>query len=377
MSDEKLRSNEVIPGAERCPHDYGRSENGHFDECHTCCKRELARLRARVEWLTNRFEDVVEDADLLLKSAPEALHPAILGIRTVADNQLGERSFDAPPCGEGNVDKTTCILVQGHDGTHYDGIGYWAGTSALKKKVSPIDPTDACATAFARPTEEDKDRARRFLAVNGTMTQGDPQSEAIVAALIRNIRVETERGRSKATPIGLGSKVYLRARRVGEVIAINERDLDAFQVRWGPSNGSETYFEFNRSGDLEPVERGRPDASPEPWPTPSPVTRDETIKRLCKLLDGVWVHFDPTGHEATDCFCGNNDVHANHPERFRSSGQALAWVESVVGKALGVARDCRERAPQRPLTPAERIAADNDQGDESPNASHPNETKET
>lgn len=214
MSDEKLRSNEVIPGAERCPHDYGRSENGHFDECHTCCKRELARLRARVEWLTNRFEDVVEDADLLLKSAPEALHPAILGIRTVADNQLGERSFDAKQ--DGDLRCEECNAKGGPDGvllSQFITSDRWRcydQSACFRRQTSPIGAD-----------------------------------------------------RSKATPIGLGSKVYLRARRVGEVIAINERDLDAFQVRWGPSNGSETYFEFNRSGDLEPVERGRPDASPD------------------------------------------------------------------------------------------------------------------
>lgn len=59
--------------------------------------------------------------------------------------------------------------------------------------ASTIRPESACAVAFARPTEEDRDRARKFLAVNGTMTHGDPQSESVVASLIRNLRVETER----------------------------------------------------------------------------------------------------------------------------------------------------------------------------------------
>lgn len=31
---------------ERCPHEYWRSANGHFDECHTCCKAELSALRS-------------------------------------------------------------------------------------------------------------------------------------------------------------------------------------------------------------------------------------------------------------------------------------------------------------------------------------------
>lgn len=38
-------------------------------------------------------------------------------------------------CGEGNVDKTTCILAKRHDGAHYDGIGYWAGRPSDRERA--------------------------------------------------------------------------------------------------------------------------------------------------------------------------------------------------------------------------------------------------
>jgi hypothetical protein len=66
------------------------------------------------------------------------------------------------------------------------------------------------------------------------------------------------------------------------------------------------------------------------YPPAGSVTREETRERLCKLLGVVWLHFDPGAHEPCDCFCEK----ANLPKYFKSSGQALAWVEAVVLSAL-------------------------------------------
>lgn len=68
-----------------------------------------------------------------------------------------------------------------------------------------------------------------------------------------------------------------------------------------------------------------------PWPPASSVTKAETTRRLCKLLDSVWQHFDPKAHEPNDCFCG---IDASADLRFRSSGRALQWIEQVVERAI-------------------------------------------
>lgn len=41
-------------------------------------------------------------------------------------------------CGAGNVDGTRCLLVSGHDGNHYDGIGYWALEARNERQESSV-----------------------------------------------------------------------------------------------------------------------------------------------------------------------------------------------------------------------------------------------
>lgn len=54
--------------------------------------------------------------------------------------------FGAPPsvCGAANVDKTTCTLVRGHDGNHYDGIGYWS-LAVEERRPSVAVPAEPCS----------------------------------------------------------------------------------------------------------------------------------------------------------------------------------------------------------------------------------------
>ncbi len=70
------------------------------------------------------------------------------------------------------------------------------------------------------------------------------------------------------------------------------------------------------------------------WSSPSSVTRDEIIETLCRTLDMVWQHFDPEGNQPNDCICGKSTWHRPNPQHFRSSGQALAWVQDVVRDAI-------------------------------------------
>lgn len=71
------------------------------------------------------------------------------------------------------------------------------------------------------------------------------------------------------------------------------------------------------------------------YPPPGSFRREELVHRLCSLVDSVWSHFDRYGHEPNDCFCKAYVDDA----RFRSSGQALLWIESVVGRELSKERE--------------------------------------
>lgn len=64
----------------------------------------------------------------------------------------------------------------------------------------------------------------------------------------------------------------------------------------------------------------------------TPVSKEVEIERLCDLLHKVWRKFDPLALGANDCFCQKGT--GRFP--FRSSGQALAFVESVVLQAIGI-----------------------------------------
>lgn len=93
------------------------------------------------------------------------------------------------------------------------------------------------------------------------------------------------------------------------------------------------------SGGYQWPRLDRPDYAPPEWPLGESIGLDATIERACHLLGKVWEHFDPHAHEPNDCFCGKATF-ANRPdqkERFRSSSQALQWVEMVVEQALAAA----------------------------------------
>jgi hypothetical protein len=99
--------------------------------------RDIAIERDSGSWMRERFEDIVFDADALMKFAPENCHPAILGIRCVAANALGGlptkvRTPDPLPGGEprfviehgvihdrvtGKHVRSTDIAKPGEDGT--------------------------------------------------------------------------------------------------------------------------------------------------------------------------------------------------------------------------------------------------------------------
>jgi hypothetical protein len=71
------------------------------------------------------------------------------------------------------------------------------------------------------------------------------------------------------------------------------------------------------------------------WPNfVTPPTKDETIRRLCTLLHEAWCAYDPSGIHPSDCFCGHGGMKHAKPENWRSSGQALVWVEQLVRQAL-------------------------------------------
>jgi hypothetical protein len=80
-------------------------------------------------------------------------------------------------------------------------------------------------------------------------------------------RYLSERSSSKATPgaFALGAKVYMRGsyRQQGTIVAVNESgpDVDHVKVQWDPPCAP-AGFAFNRHRDLEPVEAGRPEATP-------------------------------------------------------------------------------------------------------------------
>ena len=54
-------------------------------------------------------------------------------------------------------------------------------------------------------------------------------------------------------PFAIGDEVHLKARRIGKVVAITEDPSDGqvVVVEWGPENGSNTVFRWNRAVDLE------------------------------------------------------------------------------------------------------------------------------
>lgn len=85
------------------------------------------------------------------------------------------------------------------------------------------------------------------------------------------------------------------------------------------------------------------------WSSPSHVTREDLLQGLCRTLETVWHHFDKFGHHPNDCFCGLSRHRS--PHEFRSSGQALAWVQDVVGEAIRALR--KEREHERVERPSE------------------------
>lgn len=71
------------------------------------------------------------------------------------------------------------------------------------------------------------------------------------------------------------------------------------------------------------------------WPRyVTPADKDQTITRLCKLLSEAWNQYDPDAHGPNDCFCGHGGFKNAKPENWRSSAQALTWVETLVRNAL-------------------------------------------
>ena len=61
------------------------------------------------------------------------------------------------------------------------------------------------------------------------------------------------------------------------------------------------------------------------------MTREETIKRLCKLVGTVWNAIDPESNSASDCFCSDARP---LPCGYRNEGKAIEFIEEIVGIAL-------------------------------------------
>ena len=74
------------------------------------------------------------------------------------------------------------------------------------------------------------------------------------------------------------------------------------------------------------------------WPrfTAPLATKEAVIERMCNLLSEAWNVHDPEAHNANDCVCQHGSAIAQKPAHFRSSGQALTWVETLVRAALSV-----------------------------------------
>lgn len=68
-----------------------------------------------------------------------------------------------------------------------------------------------------------------------------------------------------------------------------------------------------------------------PWPAPGSISESDLVHRVCGLLSEVWNHFEPNASSANDCFCRARVFVGGN---WRSSGQAIAWVESVIRAEL-------------------------------------------
>ena len=75
-----------------------------------------------------------------------------------------------------------------------------------------------------------------------------------------------------------------------------------------------------------------------PWPE-ARYTRNqsEVVERVCKLLSRVWNHFQPGAETPNDCFCVKQRDFVR--EDFRHGQQSIAWLEALVDRELGVARE--------------------------------------
>lgn len=56
------------------------------------------------------------------------------------------------------------------------------------------------------------------------------------------------------------------------------------------------------------------------------LNRDAVVIRLCRLVDLVWKHIDPSGKKASDCFCREGYSAFN----YCNDGLALEYLEKIV-----------------------------------------------
>lgn len=103
-----------------------------------------------------------------------------------------ERRTEGPKeeaCGEVNADHCRCRLVRGHDGNHYDGIGYWHGAG---RRTAGPNASSACTNCDGRGYHQNSDWQRVPCFTCSGTGKATPSSGAAHAALLLRIAEKAE-----------------------------------------------------------------------------------------------------------------------------------------------------------------------------------------